>query len=146
MIRIVLLGLSILLLQGCGKRTDMQFTAMHKVSQTKEFDAAMIRDALVKAGNKDGWETIVNKDGEIIATYMHSNKRHVAVNTLVYGKTTHGNWYYMINYRDSSVLNYENNHIHKKYKVWTGTLNKNIQAEFQKLNCQVEQIKPKIKS
>jgi hypothetical protein len=88
--------------------------------------AVQVRDAIITACRDKGWLVNPRADGHIIAT-AHV-RRHTAVVDIHYSPAR-----YAITYKDSEVLLYDGQQIHRNYNKWVQLLEERINFELQQL-------------
>lgn len=82
-----------------------------------------VRDAIVRAGHRLGWQMVPGERGVINAKL--SLRTHVAVVDVRYSATS-----YSIVYRDSTNLEHRGDQIHKNYNGWIQNLDRDIRNEL----------------
>lgn len=87
---------------------------------------AQVRSAIITACRGKGWWINPRGDDHIIAT-AHV-RRHTAVVDIRFSPDR-----YAITYKDSEVLLYDGQQIHRNYNKWVQLLEERINAEFAKL-------------
>lgn len=82
-----------------------------------------VRDAIIRAGTKLGWQMAVAENGVVNGKlYLRG---HGAVVDVRYSAKS-----YSIVYRDSSNLDYSGDRIHKNYNGWIQNLDREIRYEL----------------
>jgi hypothetical protein len=89
----------------------------------KQASADDVRDAILRAGRRLGWQMVPGERGVINAKL--SLRTHVAVVDVRYSATS-----YSIVYRDSTNLDHSGDQIHKNYNGWIQNLDRDIRNEL----------------
>jgi hypothetical protein len=87
---------------------------------------AQVKSAIITACRDKGWFVDPRVEGLIVAT-AHV-RQHTAVVDVHYSPE-----HYAITYKDSEVLLYDGQQIHRNYNKWVQLLEARINAEFQRL-------------
>jgi hypothetical protein len=85
-----------------------------------------VKDAIITACRDKGWWVNPRADGHVIAT-AHV-RQHTAIVDIRYSAE-----HYAITYKDSEVLLYDGQQIHRNYNKWVQLLEERINAELRKL-------------
>jgi hypothetical protein len=113
-----------LLLSGCTSAPIFSVTnAPILVAAGKQPTMDGVRDAIIRAGARLGWQMIPGETG--IVTARLSLRTHVAVVDVRYDQKS-----YTIVYRESTNLDYSDGHIHKNYNGWIQNLDREIRNEL----------------
>ncbi|WP_435103366.1 hypothetical protein [Arhodomonas sp. AD133] len=119
----LLTGIAVVALGGCRTAPVHNVTEAPVNTGSQAASMAEVREAIIQAGTKLGWQMNADSPGHIIATLnIRSHMAQVDVN---YDTTD-----YSIEYRDSRNLKYDGNEIHKNYNGWIQNLDNNIRQEL----------------
>lgn len=122
-------ALSLLLLVSACARTQpiLNIEEEPVITGSGEMPSLLkVRGAIFTACRDKGWLINPREDGHIIAT-AHV-RRHAAIVDISYTPAA-----YSITYRDSKVLLYDGQMIHRNYNKWVQLLSERIKLELNKL-------------
>jgi hypothetical protein len=122
--KVVLIALGVTILGGCRTAPIYNVNdASVVVPAGKQASMSDVKDAIIRAGNKLGWQMTDTAPGDItarIALRTHTATAEVKYNTKSYG----------IKYLDSTNLDASAGNIHKNYNGWIENLDREIRAEL----------------
>lgn len=118
----------LLLLSACARTQPvLNITDEPVVTGSGETpSASAVRDAIIEACRAKKWLVDPSQDGLVIATAKV--RQHTAVVDIRYTPES-----YSISYRDSEVLLYDGNMIHRNYNKWVQLLSERVNLEINKL-------------
>ncbi|WP_193370924.1 hypothetical protein [Pelagibius marinus] len=124
-----ILGLSLLLIVSACARTQPVLNITEEAVVTASGEApslAEVENAIVTACHDKSWLVDPTDEGHIVAT-AHV-RHHTAIVDIVYSTER-----YSITYKDSDVLLYDGEKIHRNYNKWVQLLSERINLELNKL-------------
>ena len=95
-------------------------------SSASALSLQQVRDAITRAAQAKRWRVEQIQDGHLVATVVV--RRHTAVVDINYTTTD-----YSITYKDSDVLLYDGQKIHRNYNKWVKLLDERISQELNAL-------------
>ncbi|MDX5374416.1 MAG: hypothetical protein LPK43_01315 [Gammaproteobacteria bacterium] len=120
---IVMLVASLVVLAGCRTATVYNVNEA-PVNMTKSnYTASDVRQAIVQAGARLGWQMKEIQPGLILGTLFIRD--HMAQVEIPYDTNN-----YSIRYKDSSNLNYDGENIHSNYNGWIQNLDNAIRSNL----------------
>ncbi|MES2563578.1 MAG: hypothetical protein V4637_12710 [Pseudomonadota bacterium] len=122
----VLMVVASLLVGGCATQPVMNVTQSSIASRKANLGVDEVRQSILTAGSRLGWEMRVDRPGHITGRFLVRN--HAAIVDIDYTPTN-----YSIKYRDSINLDYDGSNIHRGYNRWIQNLDQAIQVEFKTL-------------
>ncbi len=111
---------AVLVLTGCQRVVPVHNVPETQVYIPAEGDASAVREAIVAGARAKGWRVSEEAPGHIVASIAVRN--HTAAADIFYDATS-----YSIQYKDSSNLKYDGEHIHRNYNKWIILLDQQIQ-------------------
>jgi hypothetical protein len=99
---------------------------VESASFAEDLTLEQARTAIIRGGDKYGWQMKDEGPGEITGTL--SLRSHVAVVSISFDAQN-----FSINYQDSSKLQYDGTKIHTNYNSWVSNLARAIQASAKTL-------------
>lgn len=109
---------------GCKRTVPIQDLSNTSLSAYGNFTAAQVRDGIIRAGSKIGWQMQEETKGLVVAKWVARD--HSLTVEIPYTAKD-----YTIHYRESTnMLDEGKGEIHKNYTRWVDRLYRNINAEL----------------
>ncbi len=117
-------ALLVLLFAGCVATAPVYNVADAPVTAlTGALTDDQVQVAIIRAGSSLGWQVEPVAPGHLVGTL--NLRKHTAIVDIMHSASK-----YSITYKDSRVLKYKDNMIHRNYNNWIHNLDREIKAQI----------------